>query len=397
MKTFKEEWNKIREHYFSEQHQHLINNSINRLSEKPFVLYGAGAEGVEFAKTLKYCDCLPVCFCDGHKTGIEPKTGIKIISPSDLLGEYKNVNIIISSSMYRESIEADLKKLGIASERVLPKDLLLLLLLLRIKPFFESNSSVYPPEYIKDNCFFNMAYTVDGIINSDNPCFAEKYEYTFDMLADDKSKKVFLDYLKFCLLTTPIHPDSIKSQYFDPVMNYTDNEVFVDCGAYTGDTALLFIDKVSGRYNHYYAFEPDAENRKKAESFLADKERITIIPKGLWNCEKTLFFNSGNASSSAVAEDGDVSVEVTSIDEYFSDKEHVPTTIKMDIEGSELEALKGAVNTIRNNKPKLAICIYHKGEDLYKIPQFIQSCRDDYKFYIRHYTDIYTELVLYAI
>lgn len=69
----------------------------------------------------------------------------------------------------------------------------------------------------------------------------------------------------------------------------------------------------------------------------------------------------------------------------------------MDIEGAELQALKGAENIIRRYRPKLAICIYHKPEDLYEIPQFIKSCHSDYKFYIRHYTDIFSELVLYAI
>ena len=68
----------------------------------------------------------------------------------------------------------------------------------------------------------------------------------------------------------------------------------------------------------------------------------------------------------------------------------------MDIEGAELEALKGAEQIIRNFKPKLAICAYHKPEDLYTLPELIKSFRDDYVFYLRHYTDTLYETVLYA-
>jgi len=73
------------------------------------------------------------------------------------------------------------------------------------------------------------------------------------------------------------------------------------------------------------------------------------------------------------------------------------TFIKMDIEGSELEALKGAQNQIKVNKPKLAICVYHKETDLITIPQFILSLNPDYKLYLRHYGNFSTELVLYAL
>ncbi len=395
MRAFEEEWAEIKKYFFSEKHQLEVEEALHHLKEKPFVLYGAGAEGIELAKILQYAKCLPVCFCDGYKTGIEPKTGLKIISPSELLGEYKNVNIIISSLMYMESIKTDLNKIGVSDDSILPRKYIFILIPLIIQDCFKRKNSLR--ESITNSCFINMAYTVYKSMKRDDTRYFSRYKNTFDMLDDEKSKNIFINYLKFCLFANSLNPDSITTQYFDPVMNYTDAEVFVDCGAYTGDTALLFMEKSNRKYKHYYAFEPDSDNCKKTAELLSSEKNVTIVQKGAWSHNDILRFSSGNTSSSAVSTSGDVTIEVVSIDEYFSNIEQKPTVIKMDIEGAELEALKGAENTIRNYKPKLAICIYHKGEDLYEIPQFIKTCRPDYKFYLRHYTDTSTELVLYTI
>jgi hypothetical protein len=94
-------------------------------------------------------------------------------------------------------------------------------------------------------------------------------------------------------------------------------------------------------------------------------------------------------------ESGNIRIEVDSID-HVTQGEKV-SFIKMDIEGAELEALRGAQNTIRQHKPKLAVCVYHMQEDLVTIPQYILSLREDYKLYLRHYGNSCTETVLYAI
>ncbi len=388
MKSFKEEWNLIKEYYQSGKHQEEIKKSKSILSEKPFILYCAGVEGVEYANVLEFGKCSPVCFCDKHKTGVEPNTGIAIISPSQLLNEYKHANIIISSSLYREEIERDLSEMGIDKNRILPRRLLLLLC---------SEGTATFCKYLKRSHYLMLFNKLNEMMTDESGAQFKGCEQTYEWLSDDRSKEIFMDYLKLCFIAAPVNPSPLITQYFDPVINLNDKEVFIDCGAYTGDTAEIFMNNVNNKYEHYFAFEPDPDNFKKASAFLSDKPNSTIIPKGLWNCNTTLYFKEGYASCSSVTEEGEISVDVTSIDHYFSDKEQIPTIIKMDIEGSELEALRGAENTIRNHKPKLAICIYHKPEDLYEIPQFIKSCRDDYKFYVRHYTDTFSELVLYAV
>jgi hypothetical protein len=106
--------------------------------------------------------------------------------------------------------------------------------------------------------------------------------------------------------------------------------------------------------------------------------------------------------ASCISNEGNVKIEVDVIDNIVSDcisdsSRGGVSYIKMDIEGAELEALKGAKNTIIANKLKLAICCYHKSVDLYTIPQYIKSLNSSYKLYFRHYNCFSYELVLYAI
>jgi FkbM family methyltransferase len=392
MRSFREEWGDIKDYFKSSEYQGEIQSAREILLAKPFVLYGAGAEGLEFAKVLEFGKIPPVCFCDKYKSGIEPHTGLTISAPNDLLGKYKDEKIVISSSVYREEIERELLALGIVPERILPRRLLLLLLLLLC-----SQGVATYEKYLKRSHYLMLFNALNAMVTDEGSELFRGCEQTYDWLSDDKSKEVFIDYLKLCFVASPVKPSPAYMQYFDPVMALGSDETFVDCGAYTGDTAEIFMRNVESKYGHYFAFEPDANNYKKADAFLSDKPNTTLIPKGLWSCETTLNFKDGYTSSSGVSDEGESSVEVTSIDSYFADKQCVPTIIKMDIEGSELEALKGAEQVIREHKPKLAICIYHKPEDLYEIPEIIKSYRDDYKFYIRLYTDTFAELVLYAI
>ena len=91
---------------------------------------------------------------------------------------------------------------------------------------------------------------------------------------------------------------------------------------------------------------------------------------------------------------GTDSIEVTALDVCLYYKG--VTFIKMDIEGAEYEALKGAERIIREQKPKLAICVYHKPEDIWELPELILEFNESYKFYLRHYSYQDNETVLYA-
>lgn len=186
----------------------------------------------------------------------------------------------------------------------------------------------------------------------------------------------------------------IRMQYFDDAVKLEDGEVFVDGGCFAFETSKILLSKCKAE--KIYAFEPDLSNLEKVKSEVEKMElsNVDIIPAGMWNCNTTLHFNSQGNILSKIDKNGEEEVKVVAVDEVVDEK---VTFIKMDIEGSELKALHGAEQTIKKYKPKLAICIYHKLEDLIDIPTYIHSLVPEYKFYIRHYSFNAAETVLYAL
>ncbi len=188
-------------------------------------------------------------------------------------------------------------------------------------------------------------------------------------------------------------------QYFDEdIIKLNDGEVFIDAGALDLLTSVKFaeyckkhcIDKFK-----IYAFEPDPKNFnlcvKNSQKYM--QYNINVINMGLYSSNTKLLFDANGGSKISLSKDA-VSVDVVSLDSWFND---VPTYIKMDIEGAEMEALKGCAELIRKYKPKLAISIYHKGEDIIDIPTYIKDLVPEYKLYIRHYGNNDCETILYAV
>lgn len=183
-------------------------------------------------------------------------------------------------------------------------------------------------------------------------------------------------------------------QYFDLPQMDLRNEYFVDVGALDGETTKYFLDHFEN--GHAYVLEPNPEQFEITKSRLMGYG-IELFPYGAYDENTALRFgvDDTDISSSRISESGTLEIEVRRLDDLLGDR---PVTfLKMDIEGSELAALRGAERIIREQRPKLAICVYHKPEDMWEIPGFILNCHPDYKLYLRHYSISYTETVLYAI
>lgn len=188
-------------------------------------------------------------------------------------------------------------------------------------------------------------------------------------------------------------------QYFDvDFWKYDEEngEVFIDDGC-CNLQSTLFLGKYCKNIKKVYAFEPDPLNYKECNRIRTKHclSQVELIQKGTWSSSGTISFSSTNDGASHITEDGEIKIDVTAIDDVIDPNDRV-TLIKMDVEGAELESLKGAEKCIKRDRPKLAICIYHKPEDLYELPLYIKSIVPEYKLYIRHHSNIGAESVLYA-
>lgn len=179
---------------------------------------------------------------------------------------------------------------------------------------------------------------------------------------------------------------------------FTEQESIVDCGGFDGLSLLNCMRFLGGKYDAAYLFEPESECMKNCRKNLSDFSRINFIEKGVWSESGFLKFDNGGGCIRVTDKNSDsqnLCLPVTSLDEELGGK---PVTyIKMDIEGAEIAALMGAENIIRKQKPKLGVRIYHKKDDLWRIPNLILKYNPNYKLYIRHYSLTIYDTILFAI
>lgn len=232
------------------------------------------------------------------------------------------------------------------------------------------------------------------------------FQETYGWLHDDKSKRVMKKYLDghVNLAAFPCQSEwskeDVANQYFpEDIVQLSNHEMFVDCGAYTGDTLLNFCNRVES-FEKYYALEPDERRKHDIEQVISQKKslgEIEWVKLGAWSEKSELHFSTERECGELTHNQTEYTVDipVDSIDHIVDINEKV-TFIKMDIEGAELQALTGAANVIKRNKPVLAICVYHKREDLITIPQYIKELVPEYEFYLRCHYPYASELVLYA-
>lgn len=185
------------------------------------------------------------------------------------------------------------------------------------------------------------------------------------------------------------------NQYYD-VFRFSDDEVIADVGCFDCYTMMQYFKYGSSKYKKIYSFEPEPKQYVRCKDIIEEGHYSDwdIYNYGVYDNNSKLYFSS-NSSSTKISKDGDIEVDVIKLDDFFKTHEK-PTFIKMDIEGAELAALRGCADTIREYKPKLAICVYHKPEDIFEIPEYILSLNPDYKMWLRHYTNLINETVLYC-
>jgi len=222
-----------------------------------------------------------------------------------------------------------------------------------------------------------------------------EYKKTYDLLADEESKEVFEKIINFKISFDFSFMEGFSNnfdeQYFDKnLIPSFENITFVDAGAYVGDT-LKQIIKNYPDYKKIYCIEPNALHLKIAKRDFGDLENVEFINCGLGDKKQSL--EELNTNEHHGSHDYQAT-NINTIDNLIDEKVDF---IKLDIEGAEQDAIIGAKNTIKNHTPLLAICIYHKASDWYKVPSLVLDINDSYEVYIRHYMEGIYETVMYFI
>lgn len=251
-----------------------------------------------------------------------------------------------------------------------------------------------------------LEMSIHGEINKDD---FEKNTIldVFESINSARSKEIYVE-----VLAQRLAPQ-FSTKYFDELCSpatyfdhscyeITDNETFVDCGAYNGDTVRDFLSVVKD-FDGIYSFEMEGSNFRQLTAYVhsleeSKRNKIYCYHAGVWDDKITLKYGNEETAPkegfSLLKDENGVEVQAVKLDDKLSGKR--VTWIKMDVEGAELKALKGAEQIIKSQRPKLAICIYHKIEDLWTIPTYLKSLVPDYKFEIRHHTNTLGDTVLYA-
>lgn len=246
----------------------------------------------------------------------------------------------------------------------------------------------------------SLGFPLPAFVEEARRAFTEheaRWRTIYNRLADEKSKRVFQKLFAYRLTADPNQMIgfrvALREQYFEPFAALKEAPVFIDCGGFDGDTTEEFIRRHPD-YRRVFLFEPSEVNLAKAKARLAGLRDIVFIPQGLSDTSTQLTFDSRSGSASSVSQSGDTLISVTTLDSALLEP---ATFIKMDLEGWELPALRGAAQHIIENQPILAIAAYHHTSDFWNIPEYVFSLDVEYDLFLRHYTEGWSETVMYFV
>ncbi|MBP3309930.1 MAG: FkbM family methyltransferase, partial [Ruminococcus sp.] len=214
---------------------------------------------------------------------------------------------------------------------------------------------------------------------------AEKIRQVYDSLADDYSRKVYANIINFKISGKIEYLSAVttsKAEIYKKIIKPGLNEVYVDLGAYNGDTIEELMEFTHGKYMSVYALEPDRKNFKKLAKFVDGMNHVYAYNAAAWCVDTELPFAAKAGRQSAITAGSENMVTARSVDSILGNKP--ATIIKMDVEGFEREAIWGAALTISHYSPKLMVSLYHRNEDIFELPLLIKNLNPAYKLYIRH-------------
>lgn len=294
-----------------------------------------------------------------------------ILAPDDI--------IIIASFFYPEIIE-QIRKIGV-KHYIYYEELAYLI------PDMET----YYPAFV--NVFDDLETNKDS------------YLKIYDLLADSLSKDIYYKLVQFrATLDSKYTTEALNLSLQEGIVDFDklivrkldEKYTFFDVGGFDGSSTFDFIHSVK-TYNEVYYFEPDEKSLKYAQEKLKQFSKIIYIQAGVGERTGYENYTAIGDGGGFISKDANIdceSVRMVVLDDFIKSPK---SYIKMDIEGYELQALRGAEKSIKQYKPMLSISIYHRPEDLYSLIPLILSWNPKYKVYLRHYTNTYADTRAYFI
>jgi FkbM family methyltransferase len=331
-----------------------------------------------------------------RKAGIEPHAfsdnneslwggavdGLQVLSPADAIAKYGATSTFVMTIWRGEGTDrmpdriAALKKLG--CDRVVP-----------FPSLFWKHADEFLPHYA-----LGLPHRLCDQ--------ADAVRAGLALFEDEASRFEYVSQIKWrMLLDFDTLPNPVKHEiYFpDDLFEVQKSEVFVDCGAFDGDTVRRFLIHRPDFEGQIKAFEPDPMNFEKLKAYVARlptdvQRRIDVYPFAIGSKRERVRF-SGTGTEAASVGVGPVEVEAAPLDEILADC--APTYLKMDTEGSELDGVTGAQRLLQEHAPALALCVYHRQDHLWKVPLKVRELSDQYRFFLRpHLLEVW-DLVMYAV
>ena len=362
--------------------EHRLVAELAARPRMPIVLFGAGNLGRRTLSLLRAHGRDVAAFIDnnGDRQG-SLIDGVPVLSPADGSARFANEGLALVTIWRAEGghdfliTRADLRRRGWHQvESFIPL-------------FWGYGSDALP--YITVDLPSNVLGASDKVMAA------------AQLWSDERSLREYVGGVRWRLTAdfgalSPAEPD----QYFaDGIVRVGPDEVFVDCGAFTGDT-LLDVAKRVGSWRSYYAFEPDPASFAALQATVMSlparlADRVRLHRAATAERRGTATFDATGLASASRSGGGQYQVDCVAIDEVLTDS--LPTFVKMDIEGAEAAALAGSRRVISSGRPLLALAAYHKQADLWELPQLVQDMVSGYRMYLRPHAGEAFDTVLYAM
>lgn len=321
-------------------------------ADKPIVLYGMGNGADHILDVMQSKGiCADAIFASDGFVRHQQFRGFTVCSYQELKERFGDMIVLVSFGTHRPEVLDNVKRI-MAQQEVYAPDVPVI------------------GDVLFDEDFLNAHLS--------------EIKCVYDMLSDDLSRKTFENVVRSKLTgeIAPLFDCETSSDEAMSLLGLSENECYLDLGAYTGDTVEKFLKTVNGRYNHIIAVEPDFKNYSRLVKNTEGLKNVTCKNLCINERDGKRHYAMFGGRNSRLQKDKGKLIEASTIDTLSKDMP--PSYIKFDIEGMEKAALYGAVNTIKKYGPSMQIAAYHRSEDIFEIPLLVKSIRPFSKLYFRH-------------